>query len=99
MPGAALGVVIASRGYPESTEKGARVAPIPAPQGSESVVFHASTLCDAEGIVRTGGGRCFTAVGTGRGLAEAAARAYAAVETVRFEGAWHRRDIGRKFMT
>jgi phosphoribosylamine--glycine ligase len=99
MPGAALGVVIASRGYPESTEKGARVAPIPAPQGSGSVVFHASTVCDAAGIVRTGGGRCFTAVGTGQGLTEAAARAYAAVETVRFEGAWHRGDIGRKFMT
>jgi len=97
-PGAALGVVIASRGYPENAEKGALVAPIPVPPDSESVVFHASTVCDNAGRVRTGGGRCFTAVGTGRDLAEAAARAYAAADTVGFDGAWCRRDIGRKFM-
>jgi phosphoribosylamine--glycine ligase len=109
--GAALGVVIASRGYPESTEKGALVAPIPpnppadvpggfsaTPRGSKSLVFHASTVCDAAGSVRTGGGRCFTAVGIGRGLPEAAARAYAAADMVRFDGAWQRSDIGRKFM-
>ncbi|MGA2641105.1 MAG: phosphoribosylamine--glycine ligase [Spirochaetia bacterium] len=97
-PGAALGVVIASRGYPETAEKGALVAPIPALPDSESVIFHASTVRDAGGGVRTGGGRCFTAVGMGRGLSEAATRAYAAAEAVRFDGAWFRRDIGRKFM-
>jgi phosphoribosylamine---glycine ligase len=95
---AALGVVVASRGYPERSEKGSRVAPLPAsPPGS--VVFHASTLCDPAGQVLTGGGRCFTAVGMGRDLAEASGRAYAAAATVSFDGAWFRRDIGRKFMS
>jgi phosphoribosylamine-glycine ligase len=34
----------------------------------------------------------------GRDLAEAAARAYTAADAVSFDGAWYRRDIGRKFM-
>jgi phosphoribosylamine-glycine ligase len=89
---------VASRGYPENAEKGALVAPIPEQAGSNSVVFHASTTCDPAGRTRTGGGRCFTAVGTGRDLTEASIRAYAAAETVRFDGAWFRRDIGRKFV-
>jgi len=48
--------------------------------------------------VRTGGGRCFTAVGMGGDLEEASSRAYAAADAVSFDGAWFRRDIGRKFM-
>ena len=96
--GAALGVVIAGRGYPESSEKGALVSAIPSPSARESIVFHASTVRDESGRVRTGGGRCFTAVGRGRDLPDAAAHAYAAAEGVKFDGAWFRRDIGRKFM-
>jgi phosphoribosylamine--glycine ligase len=96
-PGAALGVVIASRGYPEGSQKGAEVPEIPKlPNGS--LVFHASTTRGADGILRTGGGRCFTAVGTGADLRAAASRAYEAAGLVRFEGGWHRGDIGRKFM-
>jgi len=95
----ALGVVVASRGYPEKSEKGALVAPFPASRAPGSVVFHASTTCDPAGRVVTGGGRCFTAVGLGGDLGEAAGRAYAAAATVSFDGAWYRHDIGRKFMT
>jgi phosphoribosylamine--glycine ligase len=97
-PGAALGVVVASRGYPDSTGKGALVTAVPAAVEGKSVVFHASTRSDSQGCVRTGGGRCFTAVGLGRDLAEAATRAYEAAAAVKFDGAWYRGDIGRKFM-
>jgi len=97
-PGAALGVVIASRGYPESAEKGAVVSPNPALPAHGSLMFHASTSRDPEGVVRVGGGRCFTAVGLGDDLRAAAANAYKAAEQVRFDGAWFRRDIGRAFM-
>ncbi len=96
---AALGVVIASRGYPEKSEKGVSVAPIPRSAQPGSVIFHASTFCDPAGRVMTGGGRCFTAVGLGHDLGEASSRAYEAAATVSFDGAWHRHDIGRKFMT
>jgi phosphoribosylamine--glycine ligase len=97
--GAALGVVVASRGYPDSTEKGTPVTAVPPSRVMESVVFHASTTRDAAGGVCTGGGRCFTAVGLGKDLAQAASRAYEAAAAVTFDGAWYRRDIGRKFMT
>ena len=95
--GAALGVVVASRGYPERSEKGAPVAPIAPPSPGEALVFHASTGHDASGRVVTGGGRCFSVVGLGGDLAEASRRAYAAVDRVRFDGAWHRTDIGARF--
>ena len=95
--GAALGVVVASRGYPEHSEKGVPVSPIDAPPPGEALVFHASTGHDATGRVVTGGGRCFSVVGLGADLAEASRRAYAAVERVRFDGAWHRTDIGARF--
>jgi phosphoribosylamine---glycine ligase len=97
--GAALGVVVAGRGYPDATESGALVTGIPAAREGQSVVFHASTTRDEEGAVRTGGGRCFTAVGMGRDLTEAASRAYEAADAVSFDGGWYRRDIGRKFMS
>lgn len=96
-PGAALGVVVASRGYPDSTEKGALVEPILGMPGNESLVFHASTRRDSTGRVRTGGGRCFTAVGLGHDLGAAADNAYKAARKVRFDGGWYRGDIGRKF--
>jgi phosphoribosylamine--glycine ligase len=97
-PGASLGVVVASRGYPERSEKGVPVEPIVVPRPGEALVFHASTGRDSRGRVVTGGGRCFTVVGIGADLAEASRRAYAAVPAVRFDGAWHRGDIGARFI-
>ena len=61
------------------------------------MVFHAGTVKDPDAGIRTSGGRCFTAVGTGLDLAEASRNAYKAADTIRFDGAWFRRDIGQKF--
>jgi phosphoribosylamine--glycine ligase len=96
---AALGVVVASRGYPESSEKGVAVDPLPSLPPEEALVFHASTSRAADGVVRTGGGRCFTVVGLGADLSRASVNAYRAAERVRFDGGWFRRDIGEKFFT
>ncbi len=95
--GAALGVVVACRGYPERSEKGVPVDSITPPPPGEALVFHASTGRGPSGRVVTGGGRCFTVVGLGADLAEASRRAYAAVDVVKFDGAWHRGDIGARF--
>jgi len=95
---AALGIVVASRGYPESSEKGVPVDPIPDIPPEEALVFHASTSRGTDGLARTGGGRCFTVVGRGSDLCAASENAYRAVEKVRFDGGWFRRDIGRKFI-
>jgi phosphoribosylamine-glycine ligase len=97
-PGAALGVVIAGRGYPDGASARVTVEDLPERLPSDTLLFHASTARDGDGRVTVGGGRCFTVVGIGRDLPEAAARAYASVPLVRFPGGWSRSDIGRKLM-
>jgi phosphoribosylamine--glycine ligase len=99
----ACGVVVAAPGYPGSYPKGLAVYFAAGAEdetaknlGSSSLLFHASTARDAEGKIRTGGGRCFTAVGIGPSWADARARAYERAKTVVFAGAWFRPDIGRK---
>jgi phosphoribosylamine---glycine ligase len=92
-----LGVVIASEGYPGEYPTGVPVTSLPASLDREAVVFHAATLKNGNGFVTTGGGRCFTAVGFGSSLLSARARAYAAASEVKFQGAWYRPDIGKKF--
>ncbi|HLA82320.1 MAG TPA: phosphoribosylglycinamide synthetase C domain-containing protein, partial [Thermoleophilia bacterium] len=91
--GPAVGVVLASRGYPASSSKGdvirglAEAAALP---GVE--VFHAATAWAAGDLV-TSGGRVLTVTGTGDSFSQARARAYAGVDAVRFDGAQHRSDI------
>lgn len=90
----ACGVVIAAPGYPGSYPKG-----IPVDLGGvepEALLFHASTSRGDDGIVRTGGGRCFTAVGIGADWETARNEAYSLAARARFEGAWFRPDIGAK---
>jgi len=93
----ALGVVIASDGYPDHYKKGHVVSDIPGFADEEVLVFHASTRTDKNGRLLTGGGRCFTVVGMGSNLLNANVRAYEAAKQVQFDGSWYRHDIGKKF--
>lgn len=93
----ALGVVIASDGYPDKYRKGTLVDPIPGFPEDEVLVFHASTKTDKSGRLVTGGGRCFTVVGLGSNLLNANVRAYEAAKKIHFDGGWYRHDIGKKF--
>jgi phosphoribosylamine--glycine ligase len=95
---AAVGVVVAAKGYPDQYEKGIEVSPLTEPPENEALLFHASTK-RSDGKVETGGGRCFTVVGFGANLQEAAGKAYQYIDRIRFEGAWYRRDIGKKFFS
>ncbi|MBI9109053.1 MAG: phosphoribosylamine--glycine ligase [Spirochaetales bacterium] len=95
----ALGVVIASGGYPGEYQVGLPVKPIPSYPEKDALIFHASTTEIENNRVATGGGRCFTCVGIGPNTLKANARAYEAVKGVTFEGSWYRKDIGRKFIT
>jgi phosphoribosylamine---glycine ligase len=95
----ACGVVIAAPGYPGTYPKGIRVelsAAGPLSAGGKSLLFHASTTLGPDGSARTGGGRCFTAVGLGASWPEARDRAYSMAAAVRFDGAWYRPDIGAR---
>jgi phosphoribosylamine--glycine ligase len=89
-----VGVVVASRGYPESSESG---RPIRGIEDAERVaqVFHAGTA-QRDGVLVTAGGRVLTVVGRGVSFDAAIARAYDGVSQIHFEGMQYRRDIGRK---
>jgi len=95
-PRAAVCVVMASGGYPGRYEKGKviegldRAAKLP-----DVMVFHAGTAL-SEGRVVTSGGRVLGVTALGRDVAEARARAYEAVDLIRWEGVHYRTDIGAK---
>jgi phosphoribosylamine--glycine ligase len=92
--GAAVGVVMASRGYPASSSKGDVITGLDEVKAMPAVeVFHAGTGKTADGTLVTAGGRVLTVTGLGETFAEARARAYAGVDAVGFEGAQHRSDI------
>jgi len=92
---AALGVVVASPGYPGKYSKKLTVEIKDRPDDRNLLVFHAATIRNEEGRLLTNGGRCFTVVGIGKDLFEAASKAYGGVGCVRFRGAWYRKDIGK----
>ncbi|HTP58318.1 MAG TPA: phosphoribosylamine--glycine ligase [Spirochaetia bacterium] len=96
--GAALGVVIAGQGYPETSSNPAPVRLPAGPGPDHAHIFHASTYRETDGTLHAKGGRCFTVVGHAADLKAAADRAYALAERISFTGSWYRRDIGRKFM-
>ncbi|MFT3721376.1 phosphoribosylamine--glycine ligase [Pseudorhodoferax sp.] len=91
----ALGVVLAAHGYPLAPRKGDAVTGLPA-AADDAVVFHAGTVREADGSVRTSGGRvlCVTALAENVRLAQQ--RAYELVRSIRFDGMQYRRDIGHR---
>ena len=91
--GAAVGVVMASRGYPASASKGDVITGLELVRRSDHLeVFHAATKAK-DGSVVTSGGRVLTVTGLGDSFAEARARAYAGIGAIAFPGEQHRTDI------
>ncbi len=90
------GVVLASRGYPDSSESGQAISGIDHAEALAGVaVYHAGTA-QHDGRLVTAGGRVLTVVGRGADFADAIARAYAGVRQISFDGMQYRHDIGRK---
>jgi phosphoribosylamine--glycine ligase len=90
----ACGVVIASEGYPESYESNKQVS-LPVKSEQDMKLFHAGTKLIDDNVV-TSGGRVFCATALGDDLKSAQSKAYNLVDSVTFDGAFHRRDIGFK---
>jgi phosphoribosylamine---glycine ligase len=91
-----VGVVVASRGYPETAESGQVISGFDAAEAVPGAfVFHAGTAA-RNGEVVTAGGRVLTVVGRGPSFPDAIATAYQAVGHLRFDGMQYRTDIGRK---
>jgi phosphoribosylamine--glycine ligase len=89
----ALGVVMAAPGYPEAPRKGDPVTGLPAAQ-DDALVFHAGTVRQADGSLRTSGGRVLCVTALGDSVRAAQRRAYEHLQGIRFDGAQYRRDIG-----
>jgi|GEM_PF-1424 len=92
--GAAVCVVLASKGYPEKAETGRLISIGGLPEGI--VCFHAGTKTDAEGCLVTAGGRVLGATAQAANLASAVQLAYDAVEQIEFEGMQYRTDIAAR---
>jgi phosphoribosylamine--glycine ligase len=92
-PRAALGVVLASGGYPDSYRKGDTISGLDAAARLPGKVFHAGTRMDGEHIV-TDGGRVLCAVGLGDSVAAAQAQAYDLVHAIHWNLVQYRRDVG-----
>jgi len=86
--GAAVGVVVAAHGYPDSPRRGD-----PITGADQDGVFHAGTALDADGRLVSAGGRVLTVVGTGDTLAAARDAAYATVARIGLPGGFSRSDI------
>ena len=91
-PRTALGVVMASAGYPANPRTGDPITHIPADH-EDCVVFHAGSVLQ-DGQTLTSGGRVLCVTGLGQTVKAAQQRAYQAVDQIRFDGAQFRRDIG-----
>jgi phosphoribosylamine--glycine ligase len=93
--GVSVGVVLASKGYPEAPVLGDVIEGLDAPRAADVELFHAGTKQTEKGIV-TAGGRVLTVCARAQSFEAARAKAYEAVGRIRFAGMHHRRDIGTR---
>ncbi len=95
--GFATSVVLASKGYPDSYEKGKLIS-FSKPDSENKFIFHAGTKLLNENII-TNGGRVINVVGVGSTLHKSLDAAYDHVKSVTFDGMTYRTDIGKKGLT
>lgn len=88
----ALGIVMAAYNYPDTPRLGDEITGIP-PQSEHHVVFHAATVFK-DGKLVTNGGRVLCVVGLDGNTKGAQTRAYEALQSIKFDGAQYRSDIG-----
>ena len=90
---AAVSTVLAARGYPERPELGGAID-LPLDWPGDTIVFHAGTYRDPDGVLRVGGGRVFSVTALARTVSEAARLSAQACSRISYAGKTYRRDIG-----
>ena len=95
-PRAAVGVVLAVGGYPETVRRGDEIHGLDAAARLPGKVFHAGTALDENGQVVTSGGRVLCAVGLGTTVRSAQEQAYDLVGAICWTGMQFRKDIGHR---
>jgi phosphoribosylamine--glycine ligase len=95
-PGAAVTVVMASAGYPESSRSGDVITGVEQVDAQPDIdVIHAGTAL-RDGHLVTAGGRVLAVTAVGEDVAHARSRAYEGVTAISFDGAQWRRDIASR---
>jgi phosphoribosylamine--glycine ligase len=93
---ASVCVVLASKGYPDSYEKGKTIKGLDSFKGDENLmVFHAGTSLN-NGEIVTSGGRVLGVTALGKDIRTAKDHAYKAIEKIHFKGMHYRKDITDK---
>ncbi len=90
----AVGVVLASEGYPNKYETNKELSINYSFDNNDSYIFHAGTKKNGKNLV-TSGGRVLTVVGTGNSINEARNLAYNICEKVNFDNKYFRKDIAK----
>lgn len=93
-PRAAVGVVMAAGGYPESYHKGDVISGIPA-ASEDAKVFHAGTQL-VDGNITTSGGRVLCCTALGHTVTEAQQKAYQLVDQIDWNNVYYRTDIAHR---
>jgi len=93
LPGATVGIVLASEGYPGTPKRGLPIEGIEAAEADGALVFHGGSIGRMVGGYGTSGGRVLTVVGRGPDLPRARDAAERAADRVSWEGMQRRRDI------
>lgn len=94
---AAVTVVLASAGYPQSVSKGNVITGVDEANAMDGVtVFHAGTTTNPSGELVTAGGRVLNVTAVAPGIAAARELAYEAVRKISFQGMQHRTDIAAR---
>jgi phosphoribosylamine--glycine ligase len=89
-------IVMSTKGYPGEYPKGMEIQGLNEVKSMEDImVFHAGTTVK-NGKIVTDGGRVLGVTALGETIKEAIDRAYQAVEIISWEGAYYRKDIGKK---
>ena len=92
---AALAVVLAAGGYPDSYQQGAIISGLPKQEQADCKVFHAGTKKIGDNIV-TAGGRVLSACALGQDIKTAQINAYKLANSLHWDGVYYRTDIGFK---
>jgi phosphoribosylamine--glycine ligase len=93
LPGAAVGIVLASEGYPGTPKRGLPIDGIEAAAAAGALVFHGGTVGRPDGGYGTNGGRVLSVVGRGADLPAARAAAEGAADRISWDGMQRRHDI------
>ena len=97
LPGATVGIVLASAGYPGDVQPGSLITVLDddgrLPDHPDVLVFHGGTFHESGAVFQANGGRVLTVVGRGPDLTAARATAEAAADRIAWPGSQRRHDI------